>query len=428
MPSSSTPAHSGRGLRAVILSQARQARAAGAALRGLTRETKDAVLRRLATHLKRETDAILRANRKDVRTAARVHSAAFVDRLTLTPKRIDAMIASLHGIIALPDPVGNVVAGWRTGHGLEIRKVRVPLGVVGFIFESRPNVTMDAAGLAVKSGNALILKGGKEAAATNEALVRLAQRALAEHGLPREAVQLIPGGREGAKVLMGLRGEVDVLIPRGSHRLIQTVVRSAKVPTVETGVGNCHVYVDEWADTAQALAITVNAKVQRPSVCNAAETLLVHRAVADNFLPKLKRQLDRYGVEWRGCPHTQRIVPGVKKATRKDWATEYLDLILAVRVVGDFPEALAHIRAYSSLHTEAIVTQDLDRARIFAEEVDAACVMINASTRFCDGYEFGLGAEVGISTQKVHARGPMGLEALTSTKFVVYGRGHVRQG
>lgn len=397
-------------------------------LAGLTRQTKDAVLQTLATLLKRETEAVLRANRKDVQAAAGVHPAAFVDRLTLTPKRVDAMIASLRGIIALPDPIGKVEEGWRTGHGLEIAKIRVPLGVVGFIFESRPNVTVDAAGLALKSGNALLLKGGKEAAETCGVLVGLCQRALARHGLPREAVQILPGGREGAKVLMGLRGYVDMLIPRGGNRLIQAVVRSAKVPTVETGVGNCHVYVDESADLKAALRITVNAKVQRPSVCNAAETLLVHRAVAGAFLPQLKKELDRYGVEWRGCPATRRIVPGIKRATRKDWGTEFLDLILAVRVVNDFAEALAHIRSYSSLHTEAIVTENLDRARAFAAEVDAACIMINASTRFCDGYEFGLGAEVGISTQKLHARGPMGLEALTSTKFVVRGRGHVREG
>lgn len=405
---------------------AEKARKASYQLASLTTEQKNQLLHNLRRELLKNTTAILEANRRDCRKARGKVEAAFLDRLTLTPERIKQAAEGLELIAGLKDPIGEVVAGYRTRHPLEIRKVRVPLGVVGFIFESRPNVAIDATGLCLKSGNALILKGGKEAEKSNATIVHVIRQTLKRSEVSEDAVCLLPGGREGAKILMKLRGLVDLLIPRGGQKLIDTVVRNAQVPVIETGVGNCHVYIDESADLQMALEIVLNAKVQRPSVCNAAETLLVHRKIASDFLPRCVAALQKEGVEIRACPITRQIVPGLKAATAKDYATEFLSLVLAVRVVDSLDQAIEHIRKYHSQHTEAIVTQSLDAAKKFVESIDSACLMVNCSTRFSDGFELGLGAEVGISTQKLHARGPMGLEALTSTKTIVYGRGQVR--
>jgi glutamate-5-semialdehyde dehydrogenase len=323
--------------------------------------------------------------------------------------------------------VGEVVAGWRLHNGLEISKVRVPLGVVGIIYEARPNVTVDAAGLCVKSGNAVILRGSSSAINSNRILAEVISRAAEGAGLPAACVQLIPlTDRESAKELMRLRGYIDVLIPRGGAGLIRTVVEESTVPVIETGVGNCHTYVDAAADLDMAEAIVVNAKCHRPGVCNAMETMLVHEAVAAEFLPRAAKALQERGVSLRGCERTRGILPEIEAASEEDWYEEYLDLILAVKVVPSLEEAIGHINKYGSKHSEAIVTADLEAARRFTAAVDSADVYVNASTRFTDGAEYGLGAEIGISTQKLHARGPMSLRELTSTKFIIYGEGQVR--
>jgi glutamate-5-semialdehyde dehydrogenase len=347
--------------------------------------------------------------------------------LTLNEKRIASMAEGIRQVAALPDPVGEIVEGWKRPNGLEILKVRVPLGVVAIIYESRPNVTADAAALCLKSGNAVILRGGSEAFRSNQAITASLVRAMEGAGLPAECVQMVQTtDREAATHLMRLNGLVDCIIPRGGAGLIQTVMQTATVPVIETGVGNCHTYIHEDADLQMASEVAFNAKVQRPSVCNAMETLLVHSAVAAEFLPAFAERLKAAGVEIRGCERTRQLVPWALEATEEDWYTEYLALILAVKVVDSLDEAIAHINHYGSRHSEAIITRSLDAARRFAREVDAACVYVNASTRFTDGFEFGFGAEVGISTQKLHARGPMGLRELTTTKFVVYGDGQVR--
>src|SRR5690606_22112677 len=368
-------------------------------------------------------DSILAANARDVAGAReRGVSKALLDRLTLNPDRVRQMAEGLRAVAALPDPVGEMVAMTRRPNGLEIGQVRVPLGVVGIIYEARPNVTADTAGLCLKSGNAVLLRGSSDALNSNRAIVEALTWAIEAAGLPRASVQLVDRpGHGAAQAMMEAVGLIDVLIPRGGRGLIQQVVSTARVPVIETGVGNCHTYVDEYADLDQALAIVINAKCQRPSVCNAMETLLVHEAVAPEFLPRVAAALKARGVELRGCPAARRIVPDMVPATEQDWHEEYLDLILAVRVVPDFEAALEHIATFGTRHSEAIVTQDLRRARRFVQAVDAAAVYVNASTRFTDGFEFGLGAELGISTQKLHARGPMGLTALTSIKYVVYG-------
>jgi glutamate-5-semialdehyde dehydrogenase len=410
---------------------ARRAKVASRALATATRATKDAALLALADALVAHADEIVEANGKDVeRGKAAGTSAGLLDRLALTPARIDGIAAALRELAGLPDPVGEVVRGSTLPNGLRLRQLRVPMGVVGMIYEARPNVTVDAAGLALKSGNAVILRGGSAAAASNEVIVRVLGDALAERGLPADLVQSIDAyGRPGAVALMHARGLVDVLVPRGGADLIQTVVRESTVPVIETGVGNCHLFVDESADLGDALAILLNAKTQRVGVCNALETLLVHDAVADEFLPIALVALADAGVTIHGDERTLELadeqVPTVP-ATDEDWATEYLSLDLAVRVVEDLDEALDHIRTWSSGHTEAIVTRDLAASERFVAEVDSAAVMVNASTRFTDGGQLGLGAEIGISTQKLHARGPMGLAELTTTKWVVQGDGHVR--
>ncbi|GAB3692717.1 glutamate-5-semialdehyde dehydrogenase [Angustibacter aerolatus] len=372
----------------------------------------------------------LRARRPH-RGAARAGLAqGLLDRLRLDEPRVAATAAALRDLAALPDPVGEVVRGQRLANGLEVRQTRVPMGVVAMVYEARPNVTVDAAGLALKSGNAVVLRGGSAAAHTNRALVGVLREVLTAHGLPADAVTLLDGPREEVRHLMTARGLVDLLIPRGGADLIRTVVEGSTVPVVETGVGNCHVVVDAAADLAKAVAIAVNAKAHRPSVCNAAETLLVHRAVAADFLPLVVPALDAAGVTLHGDAEVvaAAAAAGVRaeSASDDDWGREYLSLDLAVRVVDDLDAALAHVRRWSTGHTEAIVSEDVGAVRRFVAEVDAAAVMVNASTRFTDGGELGLGAEIGISTQKLHARGPMGLAELTTTTWVVTGDGHVR--
>nr|WP_297417356.1 glutamate-5-semialdehyde dehydrogenase [uncultured Nocardioides sp.] len=410
-----------------VESVARRAREASVELALATRAAKDAALHAMAAALEAGTAGILEANGADV-DAARAAGIleAVVDRLRLDEDRVRGMADGLRDVAGLPDPVGEVVRGSTLANGLELRQVRVPFGVVGIIYEARPNVTADAAGLCLKSGNAVLLRGSSSAAGSNAEIVRVLREAVASTGLPADAVQVVPGeGHEPAKTLMRARGLVDVLIPRGGAGLIRSVVEESTVPVIETGVGNCHVYVDRDADLDRALAIVLNAKVQRPSVCNAAESLLVHADVADEFVPRVVRALQDAGVTVHGDERFA-AVDGVVPATDEDWDREYLSLDIAAAVVPDLDTALAHIRAHSSGHSEAIVTDSQQAARRFTAEVDAAAVLVNASTRFTDGGEFGFGAEIGISTQKLHARGPMGLPEMTSTKYVVTGAGHVR--
>ena len=384
----------------------------------------------MARALKERESAILAENQKDL-AAARESGmkASLLDRLALSPQRIDGIVEGVRQVAALPDPIGCVTRMEKRPNGLVIGKRRVPLGVIGIIYEARPNVTVDAAALCLKSGNAVILRGGKEAFRSNKAFVAVMRDALEAAGLPRDCVALVEDtSRTSAQELMGLTGYLDVLIPRGGAGLIRTVVENARVPVIETGVGVCHVYVDEEADLDMGARIIYNAKTSRPSVCNAAECLLVHAQAAEAFLPKAKALLDQKNVELRGCPRTCAILgEGVQPACEADWDTEFGDYILAVKVVEDAGEAIDFINAHGSGHSEAIVTNNYFTAQRFLDQVDAAAVYVNASTRFTDGFEFGLGAEIGISTQKMHARGPMGLEELTSSKYIVYGTGQVRE-
>jgi glutamate-5-semialdehyde dehydrogenase len=410
---------------------ARRAQVASRTLATANRLTKDAALGAIADALVGSADRIVTANAQDLeRGRANGMSHGLLDRLALTPERIEKIADALRDVAGLPDPVGEVVRGQTLPNGLRLRQVRVPMGVVGMIYEARPNVTVDAAGLALKSGNAAILRGGSAAASSNEVILAVMREALEAQGLPADLVQSIDAyGREGGVALMRARGLVDVLIPRGGADLIQTVVRESLVPVIETGVGNVHVYVDATADVDMAVAIVMNAKTQRVGVCNAAETLLVHQDAAAAFLPAALAALSDAGVVLHGDPAAMSFAPAgadMVPATDEDWATEYLALELGVRVVASLDEAIEHIHTWSSGHTEAIVTRDIAAADRFVAEVDSAAVMVNASTRFTDGGELGLGAEIGISTQKLHARGPMGLSELTTTKWVVTGDGHVR--
>ncbi|HEY0216316.1 MAG TPA: glutamate-5-semialdehyde dehydrogenase [Cellulomonas sp.] len=414
-----------------VLAVARRATTASRALAVANRATKDAVLGAMADALVREADRIVAANAEDLaRGRENGTSEGLLDRLALTAERIGSIAAALRELVALPDPVGEVVRGSTLPNGLRLRQVRVPMGVVGMIYEARPNVTVDAAGLALKSGNAVILRGGSAAARSNEVIVDVLREAVAAGGLPADVVQSIDAwGRAGAVALMHARGLVDVLVPRGGADLIRTVVSEATVPVVETGVGNVHVYVDASADPAMALPILLNSKTQRVGVCNAAETLLVHRDAAAGFLPSALTALAEAGVTVHGDAATAALAPDgveVQPATDVDWATEYLSLDIAVRVVDDLDQAIEHIRTWTSGHTEAIVTRDLAASERFVAELDSAAIMVNASTRFTDGGQFGLGAEIGISTQKLHARGPMGLGELTTTKWIVHGEGQTR--
>ncbi len=387
---------------------------------------KNLVLKELAKLLSESSAAIISANQIDIENGKSTLSPGLIDRLTLTEGRIQALADSLQSIVDLPDPVGESLQGFTLGNGLRLQQVRVPLGVVGCIYEARPNVTIDIAALAIKSGNAAVLRGGSAAENTNRVLVGLIQSALMSAGLPKAAVQTIDQfGREGASEIMQARGLVDVLIPRGSANLIQAVVRDSKVPVIETGDGVVHIFVDQSADLDMVVPIVLNSKTQRPSVCNALETLLVHRAVASEAIPVIGKALKEAGVTIHGCSETQKLIDCVA-ATEEDWSTEYYSLDLSVKVVDDLDAALSHIARYSTHHTESILTNDMANAERFLNEVDSAVVMVNASTRFTDGGEFGFGAEVGISTQKLHARGPMGLRELTSSKWLVRGSGQVR--
>lgn len=413
------------GLVRELASRARQAARRLAQLPGTVR---DQALLAMAAALREHAAAILQANADDMaRAKERGLSKALLDRLFLDERRIERMARGLEQVASLEDPLAQAVRAWRRPNGLEITQIRVPLGVVGVIYEARPDVTADASGLCIKSGNAVILRGGSEALTTNLAIARVLAEAASAAGIPEGAIAAVPtADRAAAVAMMQARGLLDLLIPRGGAELIRTVVEQARVPVIETGVGNCHIYLDASAPYDMAEAIVLNAKVQRPSVCNAVETLLVHERFARAHLASLARRLIQHGVEIRGCPRTRQYVPEAREATEADWETEYLDLILAVRVVDSLDEAIDHIARYSTGHSEAIVTSDLAAARRFVREVDAAAVYVNASTRFTDGGEFGFGAEIGISTQKLHARGPMGLEALTTTRYVVVGDGQVR--
>ena len=412
----------------ILETQGLAARNAGRVLAVAGTAAKNAALEAAAKAIEARQDEILAANAEDLAAAkAAGMRPALVDRLALDEGRIAGIVEGVRQVAALPDPIGQVVKMETRPNGLTIGKRRVSLGVIGIIYEARPNVTSDAAALCLKAGNAVILRGGKEAFRSNQAVVKVLREALAEGGLPADCVQLVEDtSRQSAQELMALTEYLDVLIPRGGAGLIRSVKENARVPVIETGVGNCHVYVDKDADLNMAANIIYNAKCSRPSVCNAIETILVHQDVAEEALPTIQARLDEKQVELRGCEKAQAILPGIPPATEEDWATEYLDYILAVKVVASLEEALEHIARYSTGHSECIVTENYTAAQRFLNEVDAAAVYVNASTRFTDGGQFGLGAEIGISTQKLHARGPMGLEQLVSTKFLIRGSGQVR--
>jgi len=412
-----------------IKEMARAARRAGRIMGRCPSAPKDRALLTLADLILAEAGTLKAANREDIAAARqRGLSAPMIDRLTLTDATLTAMARGVREVAGLADPVGSLGPARVRPNGLQIARMRIPLGVIGIIYESRPNVTVDAAALCLKAGNAVILRGGSEALASNRALAEVVGRALAQSGLPQAAVQVVPvADRAAVTALLQQEEDVDLIIPRGGEELIRFVVAHSRIPVLKHYKGVCHVYVDEGADLAMAEAVCFNAKVQRPGVCNAMETLLVHRAEADRFLPAMGARFAAAGVELRGCPETLQRVPAAVPAREADWPAEYLELILAVRVVGSLDEAIEHIAAHGSSHTEAIVTRDYGRARRFVREVDSSVVLVNASTRFNDGGQLGLGAEIGISTSKLHAFGPMGLEELTTTKFVVYGDGQTRE-
>ncbi|MBO5938845.1 MAG: glutamate-5-semialdehyde dehydrogenase [Clostridia bacterium] len=403
------------------------AKVAAAKMALATTEQKNALLVRIAELLEQETAALVEANKEDLAHAEENGvSKAMLDRLTITPTRILGICQALRSLVGLEDPIGKGES-WTRPSGLKISRVRVPLGVVAMIYEARPNVTVDSAALCLKTGNAVILRGGKEAIHTNMAIVAVIKKALGDCGLDTHAVELVESTeRESAQILMTMRGWVDVLIPRGGKGLIKSVVENATVPVIETGAGNCHLYVDDSADIDMALSIAVNAKCSRPSVCNAIETILVHAGVAAKFLPKLSEALGKFDVEIRGCPRTKVLIPTANEATEEDYFTEYNDYIVAIKVVDTLSDAIAHINKYSTGHSEAIVTSNEGHADRFLREINSAAVYVNASTRFTDGGEFGFGAEIGISTQKLHVRGPMGLSALTTEKYLVRGEGAIR--
>ncbi|MDD4775189.1 MAG: glutamate-5-semialdehyde dehydrogenase [Syntrophomonas sp.] len=412
----------------ILIAQGIKARQAARVLATASTTVKNVALLNMAEQLETGSQDILKANGADLELGREQGlSAALLERLTLTDSRIRDMAQGLRDIAALPDPVGETIDSSRRPNGLDISRVRTPIGVIGIIYESRPNVTADAAALCLKSGNAILLRGGEEALNSNRVIARIISAAATGAGIPEGAIQLVDSeDREAAVFMMKMHQYLDVLIPRGGKGLKTAVLENAVVPVIMTGMGNCHVYVDEFADLAQASPIVMNAKVQRPSVCNAAETLLVHHAVAARFLPAMIGELQAAGVEIRGCPTTQQLVPGIKAASEDDWAEEYLDLVLAVKVVGSLDEAVDHINQYGTGHSEAIISDNYTNVRRFLREVDAAAVYANASTRFTDGGVFGLGAEMGISTQKLHARGPMGLKELTTCKYIIQGDGQVR--
>ncbi len=389
---------------------------------------KNNILKSIGESLRESMDLILKQNQKDLEAARESNMPKhLVDRLTLTPKRIESMALGVSELISLPDPSYQVVWGQTRPSGLKIEKIQVPIGLIGVIYESRPNVSVDVAALCIKSGNAVLLRGGKEAIHTNTALVELMQNAIEKNDIDPNIIGLVKKtDRSSALEMMKMRGILDVLIPRGSAGLIKSVSENSTVPVIETGVGNCHIYIDQSADIDMAIRITVNAKTSRPSVCNSAESLLVHQSVAENFLKRLKEEFDKFGVELVGCPRTKQILPEIQIASEDDYYAEYLGYKMSVKIVDCVQAAVRHINKYSSGHSEAIVTSDYFSAEYFLKEVDSAAVYVNASTRFTDGNEFGLGAEIGISTQKLHARGPMGLKDLTTPKFIIRGDGQIR--
>lgn len=390
---------------------------------------KDFALTAIADALIQYSNEIISANSIDLENGKNAGlTTSLLDRLSLNKSRIEGMANGVKELVSMPDPIGEILTGYKRPNGLEITKVRVPLGVIGIIYEARPNVTADAAALCLKSGNAVILRGGKEAINSNKAIANIMRNAVKSVGLPKDCIQLIEDtSRQSSIELMNLSDYLDVLIPRGGAGLIKAVVENSKVPVIETGVGNCHVYVDSFADIDMAANIIYNAKTSRPSVCNAIETILIHKDIAEKSLPVIKSRLDEKNVELRGCDVTRKILgESIIPAVESDWSTEFLDYVLAVKVVDSIDDAIAHISKYSSGHSECIVTENYSNSLKFTEEVDAAAVYVNASTRFTDGGEFGLGAEIGISTQKLHARGPMGLNELTSVKFIVKGNGQIR--
>lgn len=413
----------------MILEMCEKAQAASVILAKLSTEAKNDAVCKMAEALEANADKILSANKKDAdATKSKGLKLALLDRLALDKRRIANMARCLREVAELADPVGTIVSTWTRPNGLVIGQMRVPLGVVGIIYESRPDVTSDAAGICIKSGNAVILRGGSDAINSNVAIGEVLRDALAHSGVPVDAVQVVSStDRRVAEEFMQMRKYVDVLIPRGGADLIRTVVEKASIPVIETGTGNCHVYVEEDADLDKAVLIIVNAKCQRPGVCNAAEKLLVHENIAKQFLPVAIAALKAEGVEVRGCQKTAKIVPDVKLATEEDWYTEYLDLIIGVKVVKDLDEAIGHINKYGTKHSDSILTASFEKALRFIREVDSAAVYWNASTRFTDGNQFGLGAEIGISTQKLHARGPMGVQHLTTTKYFILGSGQIRK-
>jgi glutamate-5-semialdehyde dehydrogenase len=415
-------------IKKLMLDMAIAARDAGRVVAKLPTDTKNKVLLSMAEELVKQTKKIQKANEKDLQAAKKKGlSAAFIDRLTLTDKTRKAMADGLAEVAALPDPVGEVVRMWRRPNGLQVGRMRIPLGVIGMIYESRPNVTVDAAALCLKAGNAILLRGGSEAIHSNLVLAGALQKSLEKFKVAGEAIQVIPvTDREAVKEMLLLEEYIDLIIPRGGESLIRFVAENSRIPVLKHYKGVCHIFVDESADIEIARKVCYNAKVQRPGVCNAMETMLVDEKIARDFLPAMARDFAKARVELRGCPKTRKILPRAVPATEEDWPAEYLDLILAVRVVKDMDEAIKHIARYGSDHTEAIITSDYSRARKFLNDVDSSVVLVNASTRFNDGGQLGLGAEIGISTSKLHAFGPMGLEELTGTKFIVFGDGQVR--
>lgn len=413
-----------------IVQMAGRAKAASRGLSLLPTSAKNAALHAMARALIQKKSYLMKENQKDLETARKQdYSKALIDRLTLDSKRVDEMAQCLRDTAKLKDPVGGILNTWKRPNGLVIKKVRVPFGVIGIIYESRPNVTSDCIGLCLKSGNAVILKGGKEAVCSNHAIFSVLKNALKRTKVPAEAIQLVAStDRQAVNVLLRQDQYIDLVVPRGGEGLIRFVAKHSSIPVVKHYKGVCHTYVSDKADIDMARSICLNAKVQRPGVCNAMETMLVHRNIAERFLPVMISDLRKAGVEIRGCPRTRRIIgPGIKPATEKDWTEEYLDLILSVRVVDSLQEAIEHINRYGSHHSDAVVTKDNKEAEQFLKAVDSACLYANASTRFTDGYQFGFGAEVGISTDKLHARGPMGLEELTTYKYQVYGKGQIRK-
>ena len=416
-------------IKEMVLEKAKGAKAASRILAGVSTAAKNKALVDMADGLLNAKEEIKKENEKDLKYAQEKGlSAALIDRLTLNDKRIDGMASGLKEIAVLPDPVGEVVRMWQRPSGIQVGKVRVPLGVIGIVYESRPNVTADAVGLCIKSGNSVILRGGSEAINSNMAIANILIDSATKAGLPEGCIQLIDiTDRQAIMELIKLDEYIDMMVARGGADLIKTITENSTVPVAKHSAGICHTYVDSGADLKMAEEICFNAKVQRPGVCNAMETMLVHRDVTYKFLPSMIHRFKETGVEIRGCSETSKVVSDIKEVTEEDWCTEYLDLILSIKIVKDIDEAIDHIMTYGSHHSDAIVTSDYQRAMKFLKEVDSAAVYVNASTRFTDGNEFGLGAELGISTQKLHSRGPMGLEDLTSQKYIIFGNGQIRQ-